>query len=171
MAIVKTSQILIDAIREMPGVFAIVDKNLAVISHSKEWDAALLTAFTSLSENSGMLRVKFDRAFKKATLGENSYFIEDLPHKQTRYKYKFSRIDEDPCLVMIQQVLLTRPKDYRKELLLQETNKVADIGFWEYNIVTDQIYWSEVTRKIHEVPEDYVPNLEELCTDANFHRT
>ena len=167
MAAVKKSQILIEAIREMPGVFAIVDKELGVISQSKEWDSALLLAFKGLSGKSGKISVKFDLAFNKVMAGENSYFVEDLPHKQIRYKYKFSRIDDEPCLVLIQQVLLTRPKDYRKELLLQETNKVANIGFWEYNIVTGKIYWSEVTRKIHEVPEDYVPNLE---TGVSFYK-
>ncbi|WP_143469397.1 sensor histidine kinase [Leeuwenhoekiella nanhaiensis] len=167
MAVVKTSQILIEAIREMPGVFAIVDKDLAIISQSKEWDSALLLAFTGTSGESGKIRLKFDLAFEKAVMGEHAYFVEDLPHKQTRYKYKFRRIDENPCLILIQQVLLTRPKDYRKELLLQETNKVADIGFWEFNILTGKIFWSEVTRKIHEVPEDFVPNLE---TGVSFYK-
>ncbi|PHR89752.1 MAG: hypothetical protein COA80_16920, partial [Leeuwenhoekiella sp.] len=167
MAVVKTSQILIEAIREMPGVFAIVDKDLTIISQSKEWDSALLLAFTGTTGESNKIRVKFNLAFEKAVMGDNSYFVEDLPHKQTRYKYKFRRIEENPCLILIQQVLLTRPKDYRKELLLQETNKVADIGFWEFNIVTGKIYWSEVTCKIHEVPEDFVPNLE---TGVSFYK-
>ncbi|WP_442846575.1 PAS domain S-box protein [Leeuwenhoekiella sp. H156] len=167
MAAVKTSQILIEAIREMPGVFAIVDKDLALISKSKEWDAGLLSYFSTVTEDMTKLQLKFKTAFEKSIQGENSYFIQNIPQKQVRYKYKFSRIDPEPCLILIQQVLLTRPQDYRKELLLQETNKVAEIGFWEYNIITGKIYWSEVTRKIHEVPEDFVPNLE---TGVSFYK-
>ena len=156
----KTSLILIDAIQEMPGSFVIVRKDLSVVSHSKEWDVDLISTFAGTEERDADLRYRFEKAFQTTINGENSYVIQDLPERQTRFKYKLSRISTDPVLLVIQQVLLTRPKDYRKEMLLLETNKVADIGYWEYTISTGSIFWSEVTRKIHDVPPDFIPNLE-----------
>lgn len=42
---------------------------------------------------------------------------------------------------------------------LEQTSKVAKIGGWEYDLRTQQLYWSDITRQIHEVPVDYVPDL------------
>lgn len=50
---------------------------------------------------------------------------------------------------------LQRVKD-----LLEKTNEAAKIGFWEVDLTTSTPYWSSVTKVIHEVPEDYLPDLE-----------
>ena len=39
--------------------------------------------------------------------------------------------------------------------LLQETNKMARIGGWSLNLVKNKIKWTEVTRSIHEVEDDF----------------
>lgn len=45
-----------------------------------------------------------------------------------------------------------------KELLL-ETNRVAEIGGWWFDVKTGEVYWSEVTKEIHEVPPDFEPTV------------
>lgn len=55
----------------------------------------------------------------------------------------------------------------RKEQLLTETNRAARIGAWEIDLVNDAIYWSEVTKEIHEVPYSFVPDL---ATAINFYK-
>lgn len=52
-----------------------------------------------------------------------------------------------------------------QEMLLQ-TNRTARVGGWEVDLVTGNISWSEVTKEIHQVPSDYVPNIE---TAVNFY--
>ncbi len=47
-----------------------------------------------------------------------------------------------------------------KEELYRTSEQVAKIGSWELDLLRGQIYWSDVTKDIHEVPEDFVPNLE-----------
>jgi len=47
----------------------------------------------------------------------------------------------------------------RKLDLYEQTNEVARIGAWEYDFVQSELYWSPVTRQIHGVPADYVPDL------------
>lgn len=46
-------------------------------------------------------------------------------------------------------------------------NRIAKIGSWSVNLLTNKIFWSPVTKEIHEVPLDYEPNLEE---GINFYK-
>lgn len=55
----------------------------------------------------------------------------------------------------------------RKEALLRKAKHVARIGGWELDLRSNSLFWTEVTKEIHEVPEDYVPTLEE---GINFYK-
>ncbi len=46
------------------------------------------------------------------------------------------------------------------EVLLEKSNSLAEIGSWEINIQNNSIYWSSVTRQIHEVDADFTPDME-----------
>ncbi|WP_153799200.1 PAS domain S-box protein [Foetidibacter luteolus] len=56
---------------------------------------------------------------------------------------------------------LTKTKE-----MLEQTSKVAKVGGWEFDLTRQKIYWSATTRAIHEVEEDFVPELE---TALNFY--
>jgi len=43
----------------------------------------------------------------------------------------------------------------------------ASIGIWEYNVKQVTLYWGLETKKIHEVPHDYTPTVEEAI---NFYK-
>ncbi len=43
---------------------------------------------------------------------------------------------------------------------LARTNSLAGVGGWHMDLVTNQISWSTETRRIHGLPEDYVPALD-----------
>ncbi|MFO8234451.1 MAG: ATP-binding protein [Bacteroidales bacterium] len=47
------------------------------------------------------------------------------------------------------------------EKLLEQTGEMAKVGGWEINLDDNTVYWSKVTKKIHEVPEDYKPTVDE----------
>ncbi len=53
------------------------------------------------------------------------------------------------------------------EVLLHKATDLARIGSWEMDLIKNKVYWSEITREIHEVQPDYVPDLE---TALNFYR-
>jgi PAS domain S-box-containing protein len=53
----------------------------------------------------------------------------------------------------------------RIEEILDKTNEVARIGTWEVDLKLGRVLWSRITKEIHEVPEDYKP---ELDTAINF---
>lgn len=42
----------------------------------------------------------------------------------------------------------------------EQTHSVAHVGGWEYDVRTGELYWSSTTKEIHEVPVDYVPDIE-----------
>jgi len=49
----------------------------------------------------------------------------------------------------------------KHEELIQKTGELAKVGGWEINVHDRSIYWTKTTRLIHEVPDDYEPNLTE----------
>jgi len=52
--------------------------------------------------------------------------------------------------------------------MLEMTNDIALVGGWEFQLVSKKIIWSSVTKKIHEVTLDYLPQLE---TAINFYKS
>ncbi|MEM9647817.1 MAG: PAS domain-containing protein [Bacteroidota bacterium] len=51
--------------------------------------------------------------------------------------------------------------------LALQAERIARIGSWEVDLVNNSLMWSAMTREIHEVPEDFEPNLE---TGINFYK-
>ncbi len=49
----------------------------------------------------------------------------------------------------------------KNEQLLNETGEMAKVGGWEIDLGAELVAWTQSTRKIHEVPDDYEPTLEE----------
>ncbi len=43
--------------------------------------------------------------------------------------------------------------------LLHRTGRLAGVGGWEVDLVGEKLTWSEETRRIHEAPPDYVPQM------------
>ena len=49
---------------------------------------------------------------------------------------------------------------YQREKLLEESASLAQVGSWQINLLTNKVWWSAVTKSIHEVPADFEPELE-----------
>jgi len=54
----------------------------------------------------------------------------------------------------------------KNKKLLDESGRLARVGGWEIDLKANTLYWSEITYKIHEIPPDFIPNLE---TAINFY--
>ena len=59
--------------------------------------------------------------------------------------------------------ILEKDLSYAKELL-EETSEVAQVGGWEVNMKSGELFWSQTTRKIHKVKKDFRPNFENALT-------
>jgi hypothetical protein len=44
--------------------------------------------------------------------------------------------------------------------LLDAVGRSVGVGVWSFDLDSGDLYWSEQTRRIHEVPDDFVPTLE-----------
>lgn len=52
-------------------------------------------------------------------------------------------------------------KDLKKtKELLEQTSQIANVGGWELDLQTQELYWSDITKKIHEVPNSYTPQID-----------
>jgi len=51
--------------------------------------------------------------------------------------------------------------------LLENATRLARVGSWEVNLPKNEVYWSDMTKQIHEVDEDYVPNVKD---GINFYK-
>ena len=54
-----------------------------------------------------------------------------------------------------------------QQQLMEHMSQLARLGVWEVDLRTNQIYWSAMTKQIHEVSPDYVPDLD---TAINFYK-
>lgn len=58
-----------------------------------------------------------------------------------------------------EEILTQKLRD--SEIFLERTGRLAGIGGWELNLVTQEITWSAETCRIHDVPVGYQPSLDE----------
>lgn len=49
----------------------------------------------------------------------------------------------------------------RINAILKTKSEVAQVGCWEYDVQTERLYWCDETKKIHQVPLSYEPNVTE----------
>lgn len=77
----------------------------------------------------------------------------------------------------ISEIKLIEEQQQKHQLLLETTGRMARLGGWEYDIVNDQLYWSDIVYQIHELPvgspinvdiavEFYAPEAREAITQA-----
>lgn len=81
------------------------------------------------------------------TLAGESYVIGNAIDVTERYK-----LEED----------LRKTKE-----MLEQTNRVARVGGWEYNVARQQVIWTSVTKDIHGVSQDFEPSLKDAI---NFYK-
>lgn len=78
------------------------------------------------------------------------------------YEWKVDVLESDNS--NINEVLLVLEDITEKKLdeaLSLKSEQVARIGGWEVDLIHNTIYWSKITKEIHEVEDDYTPTLEQ----------
>lgn len=55
----------------------------------------------------------------------------------------------------------------RQRAMFEAMSKQGRIGAWEVDLLRNQVYWSAMTREIHEVGDDFVPTVEQ---GINFYK-
>ncbi|HTI73092.1 MAG TPA: PAS domain S-box protein [Candidatus Limnocylindria bacterium] len=75
-------------------------------------------------------------------------------------------LDGQPILLSTIMRDITAPKRLEQALresqqFLERTGAAANVGGWELDLATKTLVWTEQTRRIHEVPVDYRPTVEQ----------
>ncbi|MDF3077665.1 MAG: hypothetical protein K0S09_1554 [Sphingobacteriaceae bacterium] len=75
----------------------------------------------------------------------------------------------DECNQLTGSIAISSDISEKKALekLLERANTLATIGSYELDLTTSRLYWSDVTKQIHEVPADFVPDL---LTGLSFYK-
>ncbi|MCB8945726.1 MAG: PAS domain S-box protein [Ardenticatenaceae bacterium] len=87
-----------------------------------------------------------------------------VPLGRHTFEARFFKSGLDEIIAIVRDI--TERKQWettlrRSEELLNATNQIARTGGWELDLQTDELYWTDTIKEIHEVPADYVPRLEE----------
>jgi len=164
-------------LKEAPTAIAIVDTKLNFISHSNQWLQVFAPnkteiigkpLFDVISEMPNL----FNKAINAGLAGEESSntgqkFI--LPSGKILWlKWKISPLknDENEIEGLI-FFLGDLTADKREIELLHKAESVARVGGWEIDLQKGSLYWTKTTKDIHEVAEDYVPDLSQ---GLNFYK-
>ncbi len=164
-------------IKDSPVAVAIVDCNMRFISHSKAW----LTEFGLKQQSlNGELYydalpqtpIEIKQVHQACLLGKsNSNNGQKFVYSNGQIqwlKWKINpwknEIDELGGLIIVCEDITLQK---RKEELLYMAEEVARIGGWEVDMISNQLYWTKITKEIHEVPHDFTPTLEQ---GINFYK-
>jgi PAS domain S-box-containing protein len=95
----------------------------------------------------------------------NIQFRIILPNGMVKYVHargELSNNQQQPMIMtgtlqdITERVLKDKEKDHLS-IILEKTNKVARVGWWEVDVKLGKIKWSSVIKDIMEVPKDYEP--------------
>lgn len=72
---------------------------------------------------------------------------------------KFQEVSEKTA---DENILKEKQREFKNlQTVYHETNELAKVGGWEVDLVKNKVTWTKVTKDIHEVSQDYEPELSE----------
>ncbi len=164
-------------VKDAPSAIAVLDTNLKFVSCSDVWldDFDIdkknfqTKGFSTIFKEAPTL---LHKALKDCLNGENQI------NKGQRFSLPSGRIqwlkwkinswkDADGNVLGLFISLEDITEEEREKELLLKAEEVSKVGGWEVNMTKSEVYWSRATKSIHEVPNDYIPNLEE---GINFYK-
>jgi len=97
--------------------------------------------------------------------GQTSTLQKNGQIKMWLYNSAFENGTAEEPYVIVNGMDITERYHLDQELkrttrLLEQTNQVARVGGWELNVETQKLFWTSVTKEIHQVPPDFEPELE-----------
>lgn len=165
-------------IKQLPQPIAFVDQSFVVVAASNTWlDYGDFSQHDVIGKQIFELFDQQDSQDLKECLsnclkGDPDYNVQIKLNGSRKEKWvkwvNLPWFDEEENIIgaMVQFEDIT--KKIRNEIryekienLLQYHSEVANVGGWEYNVLTNNLFWSGKTKKIHEVPSNYIPNLDD----------
>ncbi|WP_161991970.1 sensor histidine kinase [Flagellimonas algicola] len=163
----------LSTIQNLPFPIVLVDKHMHIkdcsdsfyeffgMERPKDGYLELETVIGELQQS--LLKIKKNKRFQKTQVNE---FITHITRKNELKWYKMVLNPSPESAHYYIYFDDVTKKKIALDLSLQ-AEKTARIGSWEVDLVNNKIFWSEMTKEIHEVPANFVPDLE---TGINFYK-
>lgn len=149
--------------------FTIINQEQSIIDYSTQWlnsfnlDSDIMgkNFFETMPQLPEELKIDINYCLEGIKTRSDSKRIVQKNGDSIWYDWKVSLLsDQDgndgpKILVILENITHKR----LEEELLIKSQQVARIGGWEVDLVKNTLYWSKITKEIHEVPEDYLPDL------------
>ena len=148
-------------IKQAPWPIVILDKELTILEFSEGanhlFDHSKLEQAARLDELFDVLPKNLKKQITSGAPYKATIPTVCQKGSQRRIKTTFYPIQNtDHIHVLFEDV--TRQKT-QYELAIQATD-IAKIGSWKVDLIKNTLFWSSMTRKIHEVADDFEPDLE-----------
>lgn len=156
-------------IKDSPTSIALLDTKLHFQAYSDIWRHSLCPDQTDFKGREffavlPQIPQEFRQVLHQCLQGKpdenlgKKYVFEDGTIKW--YKWRINpRKDPKGAIVGIIVVLEDVTETLRTQELVLKAERVARIGGWELDLRTNEVFWTEVTKEIHEVPKGYQPDL------------
>lgn len=163
-------------VKQLPTPTALLDSNFMLVYASHSWlehfnctrnqyFGRCIRHLPQFSESQVVAQLKF------CLEGEPQKLIFKGTYEEGEYKnYQFHcspwyNDNENIIGIIIQAEDITRHlknevRFEKLENLIKDQSELSKVGSWEYDILTQSMEWSEMTKKIHEVPKNFKPNVD-----------
>lgn len=174
----------INIIVQAPIAVAFLDNQLRYVAHSAKWctdykltktDLRGLNHYDLFPEIKDEWKAKHQRVLKGAeeSRDEELFIREDGSEQWLKWSVKpwYYHDGKIAGIVMmtedITSQVLIKKRDQLDFKILLDVSSNAKIGTWQFNNLTKELYWSDATKELHEVPQDYHP---EASQAINFYK-
>jgi PAS domain S-box-containing protein len=171
-------------IKQLPVSTVFVDKKFKIIHASDRWVAdfdltnsnvigrSLFEVFTEVSKS---WKKDLNRVLKGTSRLSGVENFHDVQNMEKWFEWiNVPWYDEKENIVGviiqtkdISDTIFDDIKLEKLEILLKDKSENSKIGSWEYNAVQDKLSWCKITKIIHEVPEDFEPDIDSAI---NFYK-
>ncbi|WP_159447280.1 PAS domain-containing sensor histidine kinase [Cellulophaga tyrosinoxydans] len=156
-----------------PFAIAIIDLNFHIKDYSEIWieEFPFPKNGTEISlKNLNILSEKLIKCINDVASNHViSYKKIEIKSKNNNwYSWNIAKaIDEEGNISGI--ILSAENITYQKReiQLLNNAVQVAQIGSWELDLLSNKLYWSSITKYIHDLTDDFIPSLEQ---GINFYK-
>ena len=164
-------------IKQLPKATVYINLNYEIIHISDSWIANFGVSSnykfdTLIQKRFPNLTHKWKKEINNAFLGiKNSASIDEYFNKKKSPSWLewiiIPWFDEKENIVGaiiqledVSEKICNKKKLEKLEILSNVKSEISKVGSWEYNALTDKLIWSEMTKKIHQVPSNYIPNIQ-----------
>ncbi|APQ16459.1 PAS domain S-box protein [Maribacter hydrothermalis] len=174
----NNSSFSLDWIKQIPSSIVIIDTNFKIISASPKWQTNFQLNLSQIEGNNITSFFPELATQLKTRLQYSLDGLRDIKFKYNANDSKYSSKDSiwhfNPWKdgygniigVIIKIKPITKNQELKIELnktklILNQKCDVAKIGSWEIDIIKNVLLWTPIVNKIHGLPVNYKPTLEE----------